>query len=156
MTDAMYYAKCFFNNLQSYEQKVKAERRTLGKLQARISRTVSSYETGSRRGDAVTAQASHENALLDFSMQCERVEKAQRKYLQAVADTQKVIDAISPELQPLAIDRYINGLKWDRLEIIYNYGRSQLFEHNKKILAQAAEIMKAEHIEIIIEEEATA
>jgi len=143
MTDEQYTAKNWLMRVNDYAEKVDAERRTLEMLQARLYRGVSNYDGFTGKKDPSTARAAYEDALLDFSEQSARVEKAQKEYLRELAITREVIGLIPINLQALAIDRYINGFKWDKLEDLHHYGKSMLFRFNTDILNNVAQILKA-------------
>ena len=136
--------------LNDYADKVEAEKRTLEMLQTRLYKGVSKYDAFNGSKDPLTARAAHEDALIDFSQQCARVEKAQKEYLAELEITREVLEAIPAHLTALAIDRYINGIKWGKLEQIYHYGSSMLFRFNAEILDNVAEILNAKKPNLII------
>lgn len=150
MTDAQYTAKIWLLRLNDYADKLKAERRTLEMMQDRLCRSVSKYEGYTGRADPILARAAHDDALIELSLQAERVEKAQRVYIAELEITKQVIDAIPADLQPLAIDKYINGVKMDKLEKLYNYGKTQLYTFCGRILDNVAEVLNAKKTELII------
>lgn len=150
MTDAQYTAKVWLSRLNDYADKLKAEKRTLEMLQTRLFRGVSNYDGYTGRADPMTRRAAHEDALIDFSEQTARVEKAQKEYLAEVAITREVIEAIPIDLQALAIDRYINGYKWEQLEDLYHYGKSMLFRFNADILDNVAEVLAVKKVKLEI------
>lgn len=143
MTDEQYQAKNWLMRVNDYADKLEAERRTLEMLQSRLYKGVANYDGFTGRKDPATARAAHEDALLEFSEQSARVEKAQKEYLRELAITREVIGLIPLSLQGLAIDRYINGFKWDKLEDLHHYGQSMLFRYNTDILNHVAQILKA-------------
>lgn len=142
MTDAQYRAKQWLTRTEVLGRKVEVERRTLAVIQNKLSGGVSSYETRPKV-DAYRAMEAHENALIDYSLQTKRVESAQAAYIDALTETREVLEQLPPQYVPLAIDRYINGIKWEKLEELHNYSSSQLFEHNKRILDYVARILEA-------------
>ena len=152
MTDAQYTAKNWLMRLRGYEDRLNAEKRTLEMLQSRLFKGVSNYGAYNGRRDPETARAAHEDALIEFSEQTARVEKAQKEYIAEVSITREVIDAIPLELRGLAIDRYINNIKWENLTDIYNYGHSQLFKFNTVILDKVAEVLNAKTTQLTITE----
>ena len=143
MTDEQYQAKEWLMRIFDYADKLDAERRTLEMLQTRLYKGVSNYGGFMGRKDPSTAQASHEDALIEFSEQSARVEKAQIEYMHELKTTREVLELLPLNLQPLAINRYINGYKWDKLEEIHHYGKSMLFVLNRDILKSVAQILKA-------------
>ena len=150
MTEAQYTAKNWLMLLCDYEQKLKAEKRTLEMLQAKLYKGVSSYEAFNGRKDPETARAAYEDALLSFSEQSARVEKAQKVYLAELELRREIIEAIPLNLQSIAIDRYINGIKWDNLERLHGYSKSNLFKLNIDILENVAEVLNAKNTNLEI------
>ena len=141
MTDAQYNAKLWLNRAEVLGRRVEVERRTLEVIQSKLC-GVSNYEQRPK-ADGLKAMEAHENALIDYSLQRQRLERAQAAYIDAVKETHEVIEELPEQYKPLAIDRYINGLKWEKLEELHNYSASQLYEHNKKILDYVAQILAA-------------
>ena len=150
MTDEQYQAKTWLMRLDDYAKKLNAEKRTLEMLQDRLYKGVSKYDGPTGRKDPTTARAAHEDALIDFSEQAAKVEKAKAEQYAELQLRHEVIDAIPQKLQGLAIDRYINGIKWEKLADIYNYSRSNVFEINKQILDNVAEVLNAKKTPLII------
>ena len=143
MTDAQFVAKEWLIKLQEYEQKLKAEKRTLEMLEDKLYKGVSHYEGDTGRTDPLMRRAAHEDALIDFSEQTARVEKAQAVYIAELELRHEVINAIPENLQALAIDKYINGLKLEKLKEIYHYEQSQLYIYFGRILDNVAEVLNA-------------
>ena len=143
MTDEQITAKNWLMRVNDYAEKVKAERRTLEMLQTRLYKGVSNYDGFTGRKDPSTARAAREDALIDFSEQSARVEKAQKEYITELEITREVLELIPLRLQALAIDRYINGYKWRTLEDLHHYGKSTLLVLNAEILSNVAQILKA-------------
>ena len=150
MTNEQYQAKNWLMRIPDYAAKVDAERRTLEMLQSRLYRGVANYDNYTGRKDPMTARAAHEDALIEVSMQAERVEKAQKEYIAELNTTRATLEALPAHLKALAIDRYLNGIKWDKLEKIYPYCRSELYRQNIDILEHVAQILKAEQTPLII------
>ena len=150
MTNEQYTAKNWLMLLRDYEDKLKAEKRTLELLQERLYRGVEKYGGDTGRRDPITARAAHEDNLLDFTGQIERVTKAENEYLAELQLRHEVIEAIPAKLQPIAIDRYINNIKWEDLADIYNYSRANIFEINHKILTHVAQILNAKKTPLTI------
>lgn len=143
MTDKQLFAKDWLTYLEDLAEKLKAERRTLEFLQNRLCSGVSKYDSFAGRSDLIVSQAAHDDAQISISMQRERIEKAQRNYISRLETTRKVLEQIPPRMQAIAIDRYINGIKWEKLETLHNYSKSQLFNINRKILNCVADILSA-------------
>ena len=150
MTDSQMLAKNWLLTLQDYAEILKAEKRTLEMLELRLYKGVSSYDDYHARRDKITSNSAHEDALAAYSEQLERTEKAQKFYISALHQTQAVIAQLPPELQSLAIDKYINHLPQRDLEKVHNYGRSQIFNLCRRILDRVAEILAANKTELVI------
>lgn len=149
MTDSAYHAKNWLLRLSDLSKKVEAERRTLEMLEAKLYKGVSSYDCIHYRIDPSQAQANHEDNLLSFSFQLQRVEQTQNKYLHELEITQNVMEELPDMLAALLTDRYINGIKWQKLLDVYHYEKTQLFEYNAKALELLAKVL--EEKEIIID-----
>lgn len=150
MTNEQYTAKNWLMLLRDYEDKLKAEKRTLEILEQRLFRGVTNYNGTAGHIDTDAARAAHEDALADYSEQLQRIEKAQRVYIAEMHLRREVIDAIPFNLQALAIDRYINGFKWDRLEKLHPYSIAELYRQNTKILEHVAQILNAKQTPLTI------
>lgn len=149
MTNEQYQAKNWLMRLSNYADKLNAERRTLEMLQNRLYRGVANYDNYTGRKDPLTARAAHEDALIEFSEQAARVEKAQKEYIAELNTTREVLEGLPIELKPLAFDRYINGSKWKELERIYPYSIAELYRQNNEILERVAQILKAKNTPLI-------
>lgn len=152
MTDEQYQAKNWLMRIHDYADKVDTERRTLEMLKHRLHRGVMNYEGYTGRRDPIVAQAAHDDAVIDYSMQAERLEQAQREYVAVMITTREVLDALPMSIKPLAIDRYINGLKWQELIKIYNYSNAQVHRLNNDILTQVAELLNMKKTQLTITE----
>ena len=150
MTNEQYTAKNWLMRLNDYAHKVDAERRALEVLQNRLYKGVSNYEGNTGRKDPLSARAAHEDALIEYSEQAARIEKAQKEYIAELTITREVLEALPVELQALAIDRYINGYKWGYLEKVYPYSSAELYRQNNIILEHVAEILNAKKTPLII------
>ena len=143
MTDAQYRAQNWLYRLQDYEQIYNAEKNTLETLHDRLYGGVSKYEsdnTGHR--DPILSQAARNDALLAFSMQAEKMEKAHAEYIKQIQITQSVIDKLPPKYRALATDKYINRKKQEELEELYHYGHTRLTYFCGVILSHIAEILE--------------
>ena len=156
MTDRQFTAKQWLNRLQTHDEILKAERRTLEMLEAKLYKGVAIYEGSGAHIDAFTAHSAQEDALADYSAQIDRIQAAENAYLKEVEQTHKIIEQIPEELQAVAIDRYINGISWEKLEIIHCYSRSSLMRHNLLILDSIADILSATTTELTLTAQATA
>ena len=150
MTDKQYTAKLWLTRLENYAAKLKTEKRTLEILENRLYKGVSRYEGYTGRADPMQAQAAHEDAMLAYSEQAERIQKAQADYLRELKITREVLEQLPGLLSAIATDRYINGLKWENIEKLYNYGHAQLFRLNGDILEHVADILAATNTPIIV------
>lgn len=148
MTDSAYHAKNWLLRLSDLSKKVEAERRTLEMLEAKLYKGASSYDCIHYRIDPSQAQANHEDNLLSFSFQLQRVEQAQNKYLHELEITQNVMEELPDMLAALLTDRYINGIKWQKLLDVYHYEKTQLFEYNAKALELLAKVLEEKEITI--------
>ena len=150
MTDKQYTAKLWLMRIETYAGRLKAEKRTLLMLESKLYKGVSRYEGYTGRADPMQAQAAHEDAIIAYSEQAERIQKAQADYLRELKITRDILAQLPGLLSAIATDRYINGLKWEKIEKLYNYGHAQLFRLNGDILDHVADILAATNTPIIV------
>lgn len=143
MTDAQLRAQNWLYRLQDYEQIYKAEKNTLETLHARLYGGVAKYDnTGRGASDPILSQAARNDALIAFSMQAEKMERAHAEYIKQLQITQSVIDKLPPQYRALATDKYINRKKQEELEEIYHYGHTRLTYFYGVILKNVAAILE--------------
>jgi len=143
MTDAQCRAQNWLYRLQDYEQIYNAEKNTLETLHAKLYGGVSKYEnTGRGASDPILSQAARNDALIAFSLQAEKMERAHAEYIKQLQITQSVIDKLPPQYRALATDKYINRKKQEELEEIYHYGHTRLTYFCGVILSHIAEILE--------------
>lgn len=144
MTDAQYRAQNWLYRLQDYEQIYNAEKSTLEVLHEKLYGGVVHYEnTGTGRRDPILSQAARNDALLAFSLQTEKMEKAHAEYIKQLQITQSVIEKLPPEYRALATDKYINRKKQEALEETYHYGRTRINYFCGIILKEVAAILES-------------
>lgn len=130
-------------NFNAHKQ-LEADLRMLEIMENRLQSGVARYDndgTGSRDTDA--ARARHDDALLEYSLQKEKVEKEQRRLVKEMAKTRRMIDLLDDPLhKALAIDRYINRLKWEDIAKLEHVSIAQVYRHKLTMLEKMAEILK--------------
>lgn len=144
MTDASYKAKEWLNRKYKFSLLVDAEKRTLEALSARLGATVSRYESdGTECHDPDKARARHEDTLLEYSEQKAKVEKDERELLSENAKTRAAIGQLSdPVQQAVAIDRYINRLRWDDIAKLNHFSVAHVKRIHGSMLEKMATIYK--------------
>ena len=107
MTDKAYHAKRWLNRNYNDHKQLEADRRMLAIMENRLGSGVARYESdGTESHDPDKSRARHEDALLDFSAQREKVEKEERKLLVEMNKTREAIEKLEdPELIAIATDR---------------------------------------------------
>lgn len=151
MTDRAYRAKEWLTRNDGLKEELDAEYDTLLVMSGRVNSAVAAYETdGSNHRDIEAAKARHEDALLDFSSQMERIQKKQLKLIVELNKTQDVIDQIEHKtsrgdygalFRAIAKRRYVVGQKWPEIAKLVNRSEQQLLKDNAKICELVADIL---------------
>ena len=128
-------------------KKLEADRRMLEVMENRLGSGVAKYENdGAQTHDAARSQARHEDALLEYSAQREKVEEETRELARETAKTREAIGNLNdPDLEALATDRYINQLRWKDVAKLEHLGRATVFRYRKKMLAQMVGILRTKN-----------
>ena len=137
-------AKDWLNrNYNAYRQ-LEADKRMLEIMKNRLGSGVSKYESdGTESHDSDKARARHEDALLDFSTQKDKVEKEERRLIAETLQTRNAIEQLEdPALKAIATDRYINRLKWEDIATLEHISSAQVFRLNLTMLEKMADILK--------------
>ena len=137
-------AKDWLNrNYNAYRQ-LDADKRMLEVMKNRLGSGVAKYESdGSESHDTDKARARHEDALLDFSTQKDKVEKEERRLIAETMKTKTAIDRLDdPALRAIATDRYINRLKWEDIATLEHISSAQVFRLNLNMLEKMADILE--------------
>ena len=129
MRDECYQAKLWLNRNYYSSRQLDADRRRLSIIENKLGSGVAKYENdGTGFGDGDAARARHEDTLLDYSEQKARVEREERELKEETAKTRSAIDKLDDDdCKAVAIDRYINCLKWN--EIGMGIPDSRMYPH---------------------------
>ena len=113
-------------------------------MTARLGNAVATYETdGSECHDADRSRARHEDALLEYSDQKAKVEKEERELMQGMTETRNAIDQLEdPRHQAVAIDRYINRLKWKDIATLEHFSLAQVHRIHLLMLDKMGDILR--------------
>ena len=143
MTDKAYHAKRWLNRNYNDHKQLEADRRMLAIMENRLGSGVARYESdGTESHDPDKSRARHEDALLDFSTQREKVEKEERKLFSEMNKTREAIDKLEdPELIAIATDRYINRLPWGDISKLEHISVAEAYRLNLKMLEKMADIL---------------
>lgn len=144
MTDESYKAKNWLNRKYNFSKLVDADRRMLEVLSNRLGAKVSRYESdGTECHDPDKARARHEDTLLEYSEQKAKVEKEERELFEEMAKTRAAIGQLSdPMHQAVAIDRYINRLRWNDIATLEHISVSHVKRIHSAMLEKMAGIYK--------------
>lgn len=144
MTDDMYHAKTWLNRCYNKAKQLEADRRMLEIMQSRLGANVSKYDSdGTEAHDPEAAKARHDDALLDYSLQCNKVEKDAQSLSAEMTKTRRAIDELSdPAHQAVAIDRYINRFKWEDIAKLEHISIAQVFRVHSAMLERIAPILR--------------
>ena len=124
--------------------KYEAELRNLRKLENQLGSGVARYESDGTEGhDADAARHRHEDALLSYSEQRNRVESLERILAQGMDKTRAEIEKLKDlELQAVAIDRFINCMKWEEIAEAMHVSKAQVYRLNERMLEEMADILQ--------------
>ena len=144
MRDECYQAKLWLNRNYYSSRQLDADRRMLAVIENVVNSAVARYESdGTSSGDSDAARHRHEDKLLEYSEQLERVERESRELAEEMLKTRRAIDKLEDEdHRAVAIERYINRQKWNDIADIIHISRAQLFRVHDKMLEQMAKILK--------------
>ena len=138
-------AEAWLNRNYNQLKKLDADKRTLEIFGNRLGTGVGRYENdGTQNRDATISQARHEDALIDYSAQREKVERQLEKLAPDLAKTRRAIEELEDgEQAAIAIDRYINRLRWKDIALIQHVSESQLFRIRIHMLEKMAAILRS-------------
>lgn len=144
MTDETYQAKLWLNRNFNKARQLEADQRMLEIMRNRLGSAVATYETdGTQSHDTDQARARHEDALIDYSMQKAKVEKEERELLAGMTETREEIEKLGdPSLRAVAIDRYINRLKWNDIATLEHVSIAQVHRIHQTMLVEMVDILK--------------
>lgn len=144
MRKALKDAERWLNRNYNFIQQVEADKRMLTILTNRLESSVSKYETdGTDVHDVDQSKQRKEDLLLDYSSLKAIVEKEEKKLAKELFITRKMIDQLSkPEYISLAVDRYINRLKWEDISALEHISKSHLYRLRLEMLEEMTEILK--------------
>lgn len=137
-------AQEWLNRNYNAHKQLDADRRTLEIMENRLQSGVARYQSdGTESHDADAAKTRHDDALLDYSMQKDKVEKEERRLIKETVKTREAIDKLSdPSQKAVAIDRYINRLRWEDIAKLEHVSIAQVYRLNTAMLEKMAEILK--------------
>lgn len=145
MRDDCYQAKLWLNRNYYSSRQLDADKRTLSILENKLGSGVAKYENDGTGGDSDAARLRHEDALLDYSEMRKKIEREEKELSLETQKTRRAIDKLEgDDCKAVAIDRYINYLKWNDISDLEHISRAQLFRVHGKMLEQMAEILKKE------------
>ena len=137
-------AQGWLNRNYNAHKQLEADLRMLEIMQNRLQSGVARYENdGSSIHDADAAKAQYDDALLDYSMQKEKVEKEERRLVKEMAKTRRMIDLLDdPCHKAIAIDRSINRLRWEDVAKLEHISIAQIYRLHRAMLEKMAELLK--------------
>lgn len=144
MTNRAYRAKLWLNRNYNLNKQVEADQRMLEILQDRLGNGVAKYESdGSECHDSDAARQRHEDTLLEMSQLRERYEREKRQLVEETAKTRKAISELQdPAQRAVAVDRYINGLKWENIAELEHVAIAQVYRIHRTMLEQMATVLE--------------
>lgn len=144
MKNEAFRAKNWLNRNFQLSRQLEADQRMLEIMSNRLGSGVARYESdGSESHDPDRAKARHDDALLEYSIQKDRVEKEALKLAEEDLKTRKAIAELSdPTHRALAVDRYINRLKWESIAALEHRSVAQVYRDHKTMLERMADILR--------------
>ena len=144
MSDEAFKAKEWLSRTFALYDEIEAEKRTLGIIKLKLNSGVRNYESITRNNDFENSIRWHEDLLLEYTLQNERVEKAKQKLFRELELTRTVIDKVKkPLYRAIATDRYINALNWNEMNKAYDYSSSKMYREHIKTLEAIGRILTA-------------
>ena len=143
MTDKAFRAKAWLNRNYNDHKQLEADRRMLEIMSNRLQSGVAKYETdGSNSRDPDKSRARHEDDLLEFSAQHNKVENEEKALVYEMQKTRNAIEQLDDhDLRAIATDRYINRLRWEDIAKLEHISIAQAYLLNKKMLEKMADII---------------
>lgn len=144
MKNEAFRAKSWLNRNFQLSRQLEADQRMLEIMSNRLGSGVARYESdGSESHDPDRAKARHDDALLEYSIQKDKVEKEAKKLTEEDLKTRKAISELSdPTHRALAVDRYINRLKWEAIAALEHRSVAQVYRDHKTMLERMADILR--------------
>lgn len=139
-----YLAEDWLNRNFGDMKRLEADRRMLMVMENRLGSGVAKYENdGTQNHDAARSQARHEDALLEYSAQRAKVEAETSALVTELAKTRAMIEQLEdPDLEAIAVDRFINRLRWRDVEKLEHLSHATAMRRRKKLLVRMARILK--------------
>ena len=145
MKNEAYRAKNWLNRNYNLSRQLEADQRMLEIMSNKLGSGVARYESdGSESHDPDRAKARHDDALLEYSIQKDKVEKEARRLMTEDLKTRQAIAELSdPTHRAIAIDRYINRLKWEAIAALEHRSVAQVYRDHKQMLEKMADILRS-------------
>ena len=137
-------AKNWLNrNFNAYKQ-LEADQRMLEIILNRLQSGVARYESdGTECHDPDASKARHDDALLEYSELKAKVEKEEKRLVSEAIKTREAISQLSdPAHRAVAVDRYINRLRWEDIATLEHISIAQVYRLNLTMLEKMAEILR--------------
>ncbi len=144
MTERQKRTKERLNRVYYMSRQLEADERMLEVLGQRLAPGAAKYESdGTESHDPDAARARHEDNLLDYSIQVAKVEKLRGAVIAATVETREAIERLSDcEEKSIAIDRYINRLRWEDISKVEHISIAKVYRLNSSALNKLADILK--------------
>lgn len=144
MRQECYDAENWLNRNYNKAKQLEADKRMLEVMGDRLGAGVAKYESdGTESHDPDAARARHEDTLLEYSEQRAKVEKDEKSLISETLKTRRAIGELSDgALQAVAIDRYINRLRWSDIAKLEHISIAQVYRMRRTMLEQMVEILK--------------
>lgn len=143
MTEKARRAKKWLSRVYFLGKQLESDQRMLEAIEARLAPGAARYDTdGTENHDPEASKARHEEQLIDYSIQKEKVEKLSAAVASAMTDTRRAIDLLDePEHIAVAIDRYVNRLKWEDIATLEHISIAKVYRVNAIVLEKLADTL---------------
>lgn len=153
MTDAAYQAQEWINRTVELHEEIKKLNTAVKINESIVNNAVGKYQTTGRgKVDPIVLQQQREDALLEYSMLLDKVEKAERKLVKEELITVKVLEQMKNRLNAaILFDRYLNRITWGEMVKTHRFGlgRAQLFRKHAEALEELSGILNTDKIKEI-------
>ena len=153
MTDTAYQAQEWINRTVELQEEISKLKNAVKICESIVNNAVGKYQTTGRgKVDPIVLQQQREDALIEYSMLLDKVEKAESKLVKEELITIKVLDQMQNSLNAtLLFDRYLNRITWGEMIKTHRFGlgKSQLFRKHAEALEELSSILNTDKIKEI-------
>lgn len=140
MTERAIKTKEYLSKVYHMTRQLQADERMLEVMGQRLFTGVANYQHDGGAHDTDAAIARHEDQLLDYSIQLQKVEKLRTRLGNTMTEIRDAIDDLSdPEWKAIAIDRYITNLRWNDIARLEHMSEAKVYRINSIVIEKLAD-----------------